>query len=352
MERSNVSLKWLEAFQAVGRFGSISEGAAQLGVSVSTVSQHISCLEAELGVALIDHAKRPMHLTTRGEVLLARVDEALSVLRRGIAGVSSDDLGSLMRLVRIAIIDDFDIDVSPFLIAHLSHVLPSCEFTHLSRPSHQVLALMQSEQADFGVAASAEIETEDLLEEPILRDPFLIVAPAGATVSASDLVAGRTDLQFLRYSREQMMGRRIDLHLRRLGLFLPAAIESESTHTILSMVAAERGWTVSTALNIARARRLSSRLRPLPFPSKGFSRTISLFRRETLPAQICESLGEVLRRAIETTVIAPLTASTPWLAGQIRVLARPETGGRAEAVAARPARAPAKAGRGPLPRLQ
>ena len=320
MERSNVSLKWLEAFQAVGRFGSISEGAARLGVSISTVSHHVACLEDELGVALIDHGKRPMQLTPRGEILLARVDEALSVLRKGLSGVSSDDLSAVMRLVRIAVIEDFDVEVSPFLIEHLSRVLPSCEFMHLSRPSHQVFELMRSEQIDIGVAASAEVDTKGLIEEPILRDPFIVVAPGSAAEAAADLMAGRTALPFLRYSREQMMGRRIDLHLSRLGIFLPATIESESTHTILSMVAAGRGWTISTALSIARARRLLPRLRPLPFPSKAFSRMISLFRRDTLPEQIYRSCEDMLRRAVATTVVEPLTTNAPWLDGQLRLL--------------------------------
>jgi DNA-binding transcriptional LysR family regulator len=42
----------------------------EAGLSISTVSHHLRSLEAQLGVTLLNHARRPMTLTPVGAVFL------------------------------------------------------------------------------------------------------------------------------------------------------------------------------------------------------------------------------------------------------------------------------------------
>ena len=124
----------------------------------------------------------------------------------------------------------------------------------------------------------------------------------------------------MRYSRKQLIGRRIEAQLRRLDLRLPWRMEFESTHAILSMVAAGRAWTITTALNYARAQRYHAGVRLTPFPGKAFSRQISLFRRDDLPAAIHDMVARILRGAIARLVIEPTIARHPWLRETFRLL--------------------------------
>lgn len=323
MERSPLSLKWLEAFQAVARSGTVRDGAQSLGVSISTVSHHLSCLEDTLGVPLVDHSKRPMRLTPAGETLLRRVDEAMWLLRIGVSDIWSDDLGSIVRLLRIAHIEDFDTDVGPALVQDLSGIMPLCDFSMLSRPSHEVIELLESEQVDIGIASAMDHERVGLIEDVLLRDPFILVMPKdipGPSHDLGDLQAMQEGLPLLRYSRTQQIGRRIEAQLRRLGARFPQRMEFESTHAILAMVAAGRGWTITTALTFARAQRYHGDLRAVPFPGRAFARTISLVCREELPASIRALLEKSLRGAVQRLVLDPTLARYPWLADSFGLL--------------------------------
>ncbi|MEO1199858.1 MAG: LysR family transcriptional regulator [Pseudomonadota bacterium] len=323
MERSRLSLKWLEAFQAVARYGTVSEGAQSLGVSVSTVSHHLTCLERELGTQLLDHGKRPMRLTAAGEILLRRVDEALWLLQKGASEIWAEDLQSFVRPLRIALIADFDTDVGPALVGDLARKLPHCDFSVLSRPTHEVIDLLESEEIDIGLASSADRDWIGIYEEPVLRDPFILVIPADMQDRPSDLtslLAQNARLPLLRYSRKLLLGRRIEAQLQRLKLNFADRMEFESTHVILSTVAAGRGWTITSALTYARAQRYHAQLHAMTFPGKAFSRQISLFHRENLPNGLHDLLLKSVRNSVQTLVIEPLLERHSWLEGQFRLI--------------------------------
>jgi len=323
MERSKLSLKWLEAFQAVSRQGSVRHGAQELGVSISTVSHHLSCLEQAVGAGLIDHSTRPMRLTPEGEAFLKRVDEALWLLRKGVSELWSDNLTSLVRKLRIAHVEDFDTDVGPVLVDQLSRAMPACEFSILSRPSHEIFDLLESEHVDIGIATLASHDIPGLMETPLLCDPFLLVTPgtlAKPPGDFRDFLSLSDALPFLRYSRKQMIGRQVEAQLRRLMIRLPWRMEFESTFEILSMVAAGRGWTITTALNYDRAQRYHADIRLTPLPDKAFSRQISVFQRDDLPAGIHDMLAKTLRPAVQKLIIQPTVEHHPWLAEKFCLL--------------------------------
>lgn len=320
MDRSKLSLKWLEVFQAVARSGSVQAAARRLDISISTVSHHLTCLEDAVGVALIDHRKRPMRLTAEGTILLARVNESLLLLRKGMSEVWSKDPAALIRSLRLAVIEDLDSEITPALAARLSAALPACELSFLSRPSHDILTLLQSEEIDLGIASAAEFRVLRLTEAPLLRDPYVLVAPQGSDDHAGDYLGCRVDLPFLRYSRKQLMGRRIEAQLRRQRIDLASRLEFESTPAILALIAEGRAWTITTALNVASSDRFHHRIKMLPLPGAGFVRRLSIFRAEDLPVGLFEALNTSLRPLLQDRIIAPMVAAHPWLADEFRLL--------------------------------
>lgn len=340
MDRSPLSLKWLEAFQAVARCGTVRDGARSLGVSISTVSHHLTRLEDALGAQLVDHGKRPMRLTPAGETLLRRVDEAMSLLRMGVSDIWSNDLGAIVRLLRIAHIEDLDTDVAPHLVQQLSKSMPLCDFAMRSRPSHEVIELLESGQADIGIASSMDHGRAGVIVDALLRDPFILVMPKSLRVkpsSLADLQNMRDNLPLMRHSRQEQIGRRIEAQLRRLGARFPQRMEFESTHAILAMVAAGRGWAITTALTFARAQRYHEALHAAPFPGRSFSRTISLACAEELPATIRALSRDSLRDGIQRLVLDPTLTRYPWLAESFELL--PQTGQATAEAGAVPIRA-------------
>ncbi len=319
MKKSGLSLKWLEVFQQVARSGSVQSAAEYSGLSISTVSHHIKSLETALGTALFDHNRRPMRLTPRGAVFLQDVDDALHLLHKAEVEVQSGTLSDTKSL-SIAMIEDFDSEIAPELARLLSSSMPQCAFRHLTRPSHDILALVRAQDVDIGIAAKPQFDQPDLIETPLLRDPYVLVLPQSSDIDADACLKGQASLPLLRYSADHLMGRQIEAQLKRLKLKLPTSHEFESNETIMSMVAAGSGWAITTPTNYARSTRFQRQLRLLPFPGKGFARYLSVFTYETHPSPTSAPVISTLRQLIQTRAIDPAIARMDWLREGFRLL--------------------------------
>lgn len=84
-----MNLKQLEVFVAVAETKSFTRGADRTFLTQSTVSQHISALEEEVGVKLLDRTGKGALLTEAGKIflehasrVLAGVDEASAAMQR------------------------------------------------------------------------------------------------------------------------------------------------------------------------------------------------------------------------------------------------------------------------------
>jgi DNA-binding transcriptional LysR family regulator len=77
-----LDLKLLTTFREVALRRSFSEAASILGYTQPAVSQHVSRLEAAVGVRLLERDARGVHLTPAGELLLTRAASLLDSARR------------------------------------------------------------------------------------------------------------------------------------------------------------------------------------------------------------------------------------------------------------------------------
>lgn len=312
MKKSQLSLKWLEVFQLAARNGSVQDAAQEASLSISTVSHHLRQLETVLGVSLFDHGRRPMRLTPSGAVFLRHVDEAMQILRRAEIEAQTGQMADT-RALSLAVIEDFDSEIAPELARLLSSAMPNCTFRHLTRPSHETLQMLRDQDVDIGIAARPQFDQGDLIEYPVLRDPFVLAVPATATADAALYLEGQSPLPLLRYSRDQIIGRQVDAQLRRLRRDLPNRFEFESNQTIMSMVAEGAGWAITTPTNYIRATRFQRQVSLLPFPDKGFARYLSVFTTDLHPSTAAEVVASTLRQLVQTRAIDPAVARIPWL---------------------------------------
>ncbi|MFK7941293.1 MAG: LysR family transcriptional regulator [Roseovarius sp.] len=312
MKSSKLSLKWLDVFQQIARSGSVQKAAQATGLSLSTVSHHLKALEAELDCALFDHSKRPMRLTPRGAAFLREVDLGLAALHRAETQARAGDILGV-RSLSLAMIEDFDSEIAPELALRLAASMPDCTFRHLTRPSHDILELVREGDADIGIAAKPQFDVPDVIETPLLRDPFVLALPISPKITAEACLAGDSPLPLLRYSREHIMGRQIEAQLSRLKRVLPNAYEFESNETIMSMVAGGSGWAITTPTNTIRSARFQRQIRLLPFPGKGFARSLSVFTPERPSSAVAGPVISTLRQLIQSRAIDPTVARMPWL---------------------------------------
>ncbi|MEM0987859.1 MAG: LysR family transcriptional regulator [Pseudomonadota bacterium] len=315
----DLSLKSLELFQLAAHRTSLQEVAAEAGLSVSTVSHHLRTLERQLGTSLLDHTKRPMVLTPKGTAFLRNIDDALLALRKAKAEATAGAPKDASYL-RLGAIEDFDSDIIPELAVRLSHAMPRCDFLYHTDQSQTLITMLRERRLDLGIASFPADQLDALVQRSLLRDPFVVVLPADREVSADDVVRGKTDLPFLRFSGDLLIARQIAAQLSRLGLSAPSRFECASDRTLMAMVAAGAGWTITTPMLFSRGRRFHDQVRLHPFPGKTFARTLSIAATPDCALAVLDLVDTTLRTLIAEHTLAPMIHQAPWLTEQFRLI--------------------------------
>jgi DNA-binding transcriptional LysR family regulator len=88
---NKVHLNGLKAVEAIGRLGSLSKAAEELGVSTSAVSQQLIRTEAQIGHVIFERTRGGLIATPFGRGFLARLEEGFRSLSRAVAMADGAD---------------------------------------------------------------------------------------------------------------------------------------------------------------------------------------------------------------------------------------------------------------------
>ncbi len=317
--RTDLSLKWLEVFQICAQRGSLQSVAKETGLSVSTVSHHLRSLEKALGAQLLDHKRRPMVLTPKGQVFLRTIEDALTTIRKAQAEASSGDVAEV-RYLRIATIEDFDSEIAPELAVSLFKNMPNCDFRYITDDSHMMFDMLRDRKLDLAISTEPAERIPELIDRPILRDPYVLVMPAHGNHTVRDVIDGTAELPLLRFSSDQIVARQIEAQLRRSDVVFPHRFECSNHQTLMAMVAAGTGWTITTPMLFSRSKQFHHALAVHPFPGKSFSRTISLVSNADCSQAVLELVESEIRRLITRISIEPVVDQLPWLSNSFRLV--------------------------------
>ncbi len=318
MLSKGVTLRGLEVFETLASTGSVAQTAGLTGLSQPAVSQQLRNLENALAVDLVDHGKRPMRLTPAGETFLSRVQVSLSQLRLAQSELTVMDLAHLPSL-SLGIIDDFENDLTPRLVTILADSLTGCRFKLITAPSHVILNMLAEKKLHIAISAGSGAVASGIVEYPLVRDPFIVVAPRNHFPDGK-LSEAPKSLPFLRYEKEQLIGRQIEAHLARQKLDFDDRFEVGSHLALMAMVARRIGWAVTTPLGYMRAGRFHEQVAAYPLPFNPFSRTISLYASADWAGDVPLDVASTMRRLVQTHVIEPALQQLPWLAGDLCLL--------------------------------
>ena len=319
MLAKGITLRGLEVFEAIAATGSVAGAAGLTGLSQPAVSQQVKNLETALGTNLIEHGKRPMRLTPAGENFRQRAEAALAQLRTAQSELTTMDLTHLSSL-SIGMIDDFENDITPRLVTRLADNLTKCRFRMITAASHEITAAMEEKRLHIAVSATSGAVVPGVLEYPLVRDPFILVAPKGHIDKAPKSIEDLGNLPFLRYDREQLIGRQIESHLARQRLDFPERFEVGSHLALMAMVARGIGWALTTPLGYMRAARFHDELRAFPIPLPPFSRSIVLYAGSDWAGPVPLDIAREVRLLVQTHMIDPALVKMPWLSSDLRVI--------------------------------
>jgi DNA-binding transcriptional LysR family regulator len=183
-----IDLRRLHVFRAVATHRSFSAAASALNYTQSSVSQHVTNLERELGVTLLDRGARPVRPTEAGEIVLDHAEDLLgraAAIERELAGLAGGEAGTL--------------HIGGFFTAWATF-MPAAGAAYSRRRPRVQLDLRQLEPvpavralraADLDLAVIYRYEDDRLDDERVswtrlLEDPYAIALPAGHPLAATD----------------------------------------------------------------------------------------------------------------------------------------------------------------------
>lgn len=182
-----VELRHFLALEAVAREGSFGRAAASLGYTQSAVSQQIATLERIVGHRLVERpgGPKPVSLTEAGKLLLTHADAIaarVAAAQADITALAEGQAGTL----RVGVYQSVGQRILPEVMRRFLGAWPQVHVTLTeSANDEELLGLVERGELDLTFAdlplADGPFESVELL-----RDPFVLVVPAGSEL------AGRT----------------------------------------------------------------------------------------------------------------------------------------------------------------
>ncbi|WP_229071038.1 LysR family transcriptional regulator [Actinoplanes sp. DH11] len=248
-----LDLHRLRIFRSVVASGSVHAAASNLGYTPSAVSQHLTALQRETGLTLLERAGRGLRPTPAGLVLAAEADGLLARLGATetlVADLRSGRTGSLS----IAYFASAGTVWLPPLVRRLTHDFPGLRLDlRLSDDAPDQL----DERADIHLT----VARGDLLAGPgvavhhLRDDPYVVAVPAGHRLAG----AAGTELADLESERwvdndfARGWCRRVLLDACAAAGFRPAFhVEAHDYRAALAFVAAGIGITVLPSIGAAQ----------------------------------------------------------------------------------------------------
>jgi len=322
--KSTIEFRMLTVFSVVAESQSLTKAAAILGVTQSAVSQTIKHLEGQIGATLLLRRSRPVRLTTAGQVLYDHASRLLTDGQRMIAEVQMAAHQRLSEL-SIGIIDSLGCVISQALVKQIKPLTTKVMLrTGVAAP---LTDSFLNRELDILITSDPMREQPDLERFPILRDPFVVVAPAGRIPADADAPRWLADhIPFVRFSRETLIGRTADLVARRLEIGLATNYEFDNTETILRFVQAGHGWTIITALCLAHHPQILRGTIVLPLAAGAHTRLIALYSHRDEFGELPHKVVRICRGICEKELSPVLNDIAPWLAQQFSILPERRSG--------------------------
>lgn len=245
----DVNLRYLHE---AARLGSMRAAADLLEVAVSSVSRQISQLEAELGVALIEHGRRAIMLTDAGRLLVEYYAQQ-QVLREGFESRLSDLKGLRAGRIVLAIGEGFvGMTLSGLVARFIAKHEGIAVDIQMSSSSSEIVRLVVEDVAHLGLAFQSS-------EDPRIRVLGSARHPLCAIVRPSHVLASKSTVALGELCAHPMCLPEGSFRTRQLlkvaesaeGLTLQPVVTSNSVVMLKSLLLSSPLLTVLPKLAVA-----------------------------------------------------------------------------------------------------
>jgi LysR family carnitine catabolism transcriptional activator len=240
----NVTLRQIDIFLAVARSLSFSDAAQQCCLSQPALSASVKRLEAEIGARLFDRHTRKVALTAVGQELLAATSDIQAHVAQAMQRVQDCVLGHVGRL-SIAVTPTLAAAFAPPLISEFKAIHMGVDLRLHAAYSDLSVAMLRRGDADIALVPY-EAAAPDLLQEPLFRDPLVVLLPPGHPLTRKKALrwGDLRSYPHIMLSGSSNVRKLIEDELAEHGVPLQTAYEVNHGGALLGLVAASCGIAI------------------------------------------------------------------------------------------------------------
>lgn len=241
--KPDISLRLLEIFDAIMRYGTTVEAAEQLGISQPAVSNGIRQLEAQTGVTLFERLHRRLQPTEEAVALHEDIKPVFGLLR-GFVSRTQDMRQGISGRLRVISTPPLGHTVAPLAMRRFLKERKGVSVAYDVRRLEHVVEAVQSGNADIGLALALERHPAVNIEV-LARTHMVAVLPKaekvpGSTVSAEMLAQG----DFIGLEADSRLGQMVRTAFERDGVPYDPRVEVRYCATAAVLVTAGIGAAV------------------------------------------------------------------------------------------------------------
>ena len=226
-------MKYLHTFVAVAKHASFAKAGDDIGLSHTGVSMHVRRLEEDLGCKLFDRSgMRRVALTQKGHELLPLAEQIVGKYLdlKMIAG--AERRGGRIRLGVISSVQNY---LFPHAMRRFYDAFPAAEVISVPGASVHLLAKVDSGEIDMAIIDKPSFNFPKTLKwTPILREPYVVVAPLGSREKTAREVLRNYGL--ISYPSYSNSGKKVEEFLDKYSIYATRKMEQDDPFVILKLV--------------------------------------------------------------------------------------------------------------------
>ena len=308
MYRRLMQLRTLELFCSVAEFRSFSRAAMEFDITQSAVSQAMHQLEESVGSRLLDRSRRPLELTTAGEVYLSGVQKLLRGYQRLEDNVRSLG-GHVSGRLTIGAIYSIGSTYMPAAREEFRLRQPDVQVRFEYGSSESVAEMVESGEIDFGLVSYPQ-NTRRLRCIPWLQEPMRVICSSAHRFARSGEIDLKTlnNCELVGFESSLRVRRKIDGFLAQHNVNVDVTMEFDNIDSIIRCVQANSGLTILPEATV-RKECADGSLRVVACKQMRLTRPLAIVVRKNgkLTTAADEFTALLLGRSIDSVLAAKAT---------------------------------------------
>ncbi|MBN1956724.1 MAG: LysR family transcriptional regulator [Desulfuromonadales bacterium] len=240
-----MNLRQLKTLIAIAEHGTLAKAADAIALTPSAVSQQMTSLEDEVGIALFDRTTRPPTLTYQGQQLLDGAKVITQTAESVLNAIKGENMAGAFNIgaVRTSIFGFL-----PRAVSALKKEYPMLKINLRMGHSDDLMFDVSAGRLDAALIAEPETLFPKLDFKAFIEEPFIAISQPGREYdSAYEML---TSQEYIHFKKNVPLARIIDSELTRQGIHTKSSVQLDSIYGIIQCVSNGLGASVVPATSV------------------------------------------------------------------------------------------------------